>query len=92
MSDATRMYAVPLAAHEMFGVDVGSICWGECGKGSIGGIDLGEDSAIPCFEAECPYLDKQMDKPSGTVEFGGEEQPVYLRRINAARARGEVTP
>lgn len=83
-----RLYAVPLSAHRAVGVDIGPICWGSCGKGAIGAINLDNDSAIPCREAECPHLVKQMDTPMGTVPLspGGREEPVYLRRIGTERS------
>ncbi len=86
----TVIYAVPIQAHEACGVDVGSICWGSCGKGSVGGIGLGEyGDAIPCTQVECPYLDKQMDKPFGTVPIdpdGTEEREVIIRKIRSVPA------
>jgi hypothetical protein len=80
------VYAVGIEAHESFGVDVGAICWGSCGKGSIGGIGMDEmGSAIPCFTAaaECPHHVKDSG-PFGTIDhLGGEEMTVVLRRIQS---------
>jgi hypothetical protein len=88
MSESKRetIYALSLQGHEAIGVDIGGICWGSCGKGAIGAIDLGENGeAIPCCHvaAECPNLDKEMGKPFGTIEFNGREYDVILRKLRA---------
>ncbi len=81
----TRLYALPLAAHTALGVDVGSICWGSCGKGLVAGINLGEGrgDAIPCNRpaAECPAFDAEMPEPCGTVEYRDRQYEIVLRRI-----------
>jgi hypothetical protein len=59
-------------------------CLGKgCGKGIMGAIDIGVyGSGIPCRQADCPYLDREMDQPMGIVagpcSTGG---PVYLRKL-----------
>ena len=52
-------------------------CWGSCGHGIVGAVDLGPCAAVCCREEECPHLDKQMDMAMGAV--GGE--PVVLRKL-----------
>lgn len=85
-----RIYVIPLGPHAGVGVDVGSICWGSCGKGLMGGIDLGEyGGAIPCDEEDCPYLDKQMDAPLGEAEYNGHQYELVLRKLRAARVTEE---
>jgi hypothetical protein len=80
------IYVVPIGAHKAIGVDVGAICWGSCGNGFIGGVDLDSDSGIPCDMpvAECPHHDRDAAEPCGSIEERGEERPVYLRRLRAA--------
>ena len=96
MSD--RIYALPLHAHKAHGIDVSKICWGSCGKGSIGAISLGSDEAIPCVypAAECPAFEKEMGTPCGTVDFNGREYEIVLRKLAAPRspsdASKETTP
>jgi hypothetical protein len=80
----TRLYALPLRAHERLGIDVGSICWGSCGRGSVGSINLDRDEAIPCSEpaSGCPQHDQDSERPYGTVQDGmGRECVVFLRRL-----------
>jgi hypothetical protein len=55
-------------------------CFGECKKIILGAIFdplLGEVGV--CRTAECPYMEKQMDEPFGTVM--GE--PVYIRKLKS---------
>jgi hypothetical protein len=86
-----RLYVIPVEAHDLVGVKVGAICWGECGKGLVGGIGLGrgDGSAIPCAEEVCPYLDRQMSEPMGTVEWNGREYAMVLRKIHGTRNQVE---
>lgn len=81
----STMYAVPIEAHEAKGMRVADWCWGSCGHGLIGGIDLGErrGSAIPCATkaADCPHFDAETEKPWGTVEDERQTHTVYLRRL-----------
>ena len=83
---AETLYALPLAPHKANGVDIGSICWGSCGRGLVGGLGLGDyGEAIPCAtpSGECPHFEKEMPKPMGTIEFNGREYTVILRKISA---------
>jgi hypothetical protein len=87
------IYAVPIEAHDACGIDVGAICWGSCGKGSIGGIGLDDmGSGIPCVHppAECPHHAKDSG-PFGTIEDGGEETTIVLRRLRAPSAEAAPT-
>jgi len=44
-------------------------CWGSCGGGLAGAVDLGEyGGAVCCRRASCPHLDRQMDEPMGDVQ------------------------
>jgi len=86
MSEGT-VYAISLPGHRKIGVDIGSICWGSCGKGAIGAINLGDwGEAIPCVHpsGECPNFDKEQSRPCGTVDFNGKEWDVVIRRLRAA--------
>jgi hypothetical protein len=81
----TKLYALPLVAHDRVGVKVSSICWGSCGHGLIGGIVLGDlGEAIPCAQPadRCPAFVEELPHPWGTVHDGQDpERPVYLRKI-----------
>ena len=62
---------------------IGEWCWGSCGNGLIGALDLGEGiTAIGCHEDECPHLDRQMDEPFGSLDG----RDVILRKLK------DVTP
>lgn len=52
-------------------------CWGACGFGQIGAIDIGPTAAIICQEVECPHLDRQMDESMGEVDG----RPVFMRKL-----------
>jgi hypothetical protein len=52
-------------------------CWGSCGYGQIGAIDIGPVHVIVCRQETCPHLDKQMDEPM--AEFMGDD--LYLRKL-----------
>ena len=54
-------------------------CWGACGHGLIGAVDLGPCEAIMCPHSPCPHLDREMTEPMGTIERDGE--PIYLRKL-----------
>ena len=59
-------------------------CWGSCGKGLIGSINLCEGvDAIACAQAECPHLDKDDTEPGGTVQWPDDGEPceVWLRKL-----------
>ncbi len=63
-------------------------CWGTCGKGLIGSIEIAPGlAAIPCAQpAEgCPHLDKDDTEPFGTSSFPGmvDDGPyeVWLRKL-----------
>lgn len=76
MSEAKKLWAVPFPIQKD---QISAWCWGSgCGKGRIGAIDLGGLSAVPCVEASCPFLDKEMDEPMGTLDDGSD---VYLRKL-----------
>jgi hypothetical protein len=90
--DTKRIYAISLRGHDKIGVKIANICWGSCGKGNIGAINLGEyGEAIPCSTpaAECPNLDKEMGTPVGTVELNGQEYEVVIRRLRALDRAGK---
>ena len=76
MSDERKLWVVPFSIQQE---QISAWCWGKgCGKGLIGVIDLGMYTAVPCREAECPYLDREMDEPMGEDSDG---VPVYLRKL-----------
>lgn len=54
-------------------------CWGSCGAGQCGAIDIGPAHVIVCREPakDCPHLDKEMDEPM--AEFMGED--LFLRKL-----------
>lgn len=85
MTTSTKLSVLPLEAHKRNGVDVGAICWGSCGKGLVGGTDLGNgDVAIPCATPanKCPAFDAETSEPWGTVNDGQDpNRVVYLRKI-----------
>ena len=58
-------------------------CFGSCGKIIVGTIEIPMDDwilmALPCREAQCPALDRQMEEPIGELPETGE--PVYLRKL-----------
>ena len=64
-------------------------CWGSCGKGLVGSIQLAPGlAAIPCAQPgeACPHLDKDDTEPFGTSSFPscGDDGPyeVWLRKLN----------
>ena len=90
MSKRPRVFAVMLEGHKQIGVDIGAICWGSCGKGAIGAINMQEwGEAIPCVvpARECPNLDRDQRDSCGTVEFKGQEYAVVLRKLKACATR-----
>ena len=61
-------------------------CWGSCGKGAIASINLGDGIvAMPCFETECPHLDRDDTEPAGEGNFPGivDDDPyeIWLRKL-----------
>ena len=52
-------------------------CWGVCGHGQIGAIDIGETYVIVCNEPLCLHLDKQTDEPLCEVDG----RPLFLRKL-----------
>jgi hypothetical protein len=54
-------------------------CWGSCGKGLVGMIELGPYVAIGCREEVCPHVEKQATESCGTLER--EDEPVFLRKL-----------
>jgi hypothetical protein len=83
-ADLPRLYAVPLDA---CGFNAAKVCWGSCGQGIVGGINLEKyGEAIPCSvpAAQCPHFEREMAEPYGTVDDGrNPERPVYLRKLTA---------
>lgn len=53
-------------------------CWGECGGGLCGCIDIGPAHVVPCNDAHCPHLDKQMDESIGE----SQGRPLFLRKLH----------
>jgi hypothetical protein len=86
-AETLKLYVIPLQAHEAIGLRIAEVCWGSCGNGLIGGVDLGnQGEAIPCITpaAQCPAFDEEMSEPWGTVPDGRDpERPVYLRKLRA---------
>ena len=71
-----KVFAVPFPLQSE---QIKAWCWGEgCGKGSIGAMVLDGNELLPCTVVECPHLDRQMDRPFGTLDDGSE---VYLRKL-----------
>ena len=64
----TTIYLVPWTVQKF----AGDICWGSCGKGQVGaiGIDVwgGTIECIPCREAECPHVEREMEWPGADVD------------------------
>jgi hypothetical protein len=79
VTDPRPLFAV---VFEMQKAQIEAWCWGECGHGVCGAIDLGPCTAVPCNLEECPHLDREMTEPMGTVQG----RAVYLRKLQ------EVTP
>jgi len=73
---AAKLYAVLFEYQQE---QIKAWCWGSCGAGHIGAVDLGSATAITCAEADCPHLEKQLDEPMG--ELG--DTPVFLRKLEA---------
>jgi hypothetical protein len=68
VGETAKLYIIPLLAHEKVGVKIADICWGSCGKGLVGAINLDNETA----------------EPWGTVPDGRDpERPVYLRKLKA---------
>ena len=61
--------------------EITKYCFGECKKIVLGAIDGGDGigTLIPCKEADCPFLEKQMETSIGSSNIDGE--PVYLRKL-----------
>jgi hypothetical protein len=65
-------------------------CWGTCGKGGLGSINLGSRDAIPCYQAECPHRANDDMGPMGTVghpDLDGERE-VWLRELEPIEKGG----
>lgn len=72
---APVLYAILVPVQQ---AQVEAWCWGNgCGKGLVGGIDLGVCAAIPCDQDVCPHVDRQMEEPWGEVDG----RQVYLRKL-----------
>ncbi|MFJ9451457.1 hypothetical protein [Herbaspirillum sp. NPDC101397] len=58
-------------------------CFGDCGKISIAGAieDPQTGGLAVCCEAQCPWLQGEMDEPYGTTMSFGKEHAIYLRAI-----------
>ena len=69
-----KLYAVPFPIQE---AQIKAWCWGSCGHGQVGALDLDVCLAVVCSQDECPHLDKQMDEAMG--ESHGAD--VYLRKL-----------
>ncbi|HQR17706.1 MAG TPA: hypothetical protein PK948_05030 [Gemmatimonadales bacterium] len=87
-----RLFAIPLGQ----GPWVSGVCWTSCGKGLIGGIDLGPGgAAIPCATpaSECPHFVKEQDgEPFATIDDGDDPaRPIWLRAISE-KPREFTTP
>ena len=55
-------------------------CFGDCGKISLGVIDLGDGIfGLPCAEAICPYVERTMEEPCGTVE--ATQVSLFMRKL-----------
>jgi len=83
VSTPTTIYALVLGLQEP---EITKHCFGDCGKGLLAGLmdpDLG--ALIPCAQAECPHLEKQMDESLWTTVEG---HSVYLRRLKPIQQEG----
>ena len=61
---------------------VASLCWGSCGKGCVGAVDIQIDAdhgvaCIPCREVVCPHVEREVECPE--MELHGD--PVTLRKV-----------
>ena len=77
----SRLYLISFP-HQQAQID--AWCWGSCGCGILGGIELPDGPAcVPCDRADCPHLEKE-------VELGAADddpETVYVLRKLA-----EVSP
>ena len=79
----SKLYVVPFL--ESTKEQIGEWCWGSCGHGIVGGIQLDASViGIACRHEPCPHLDKEMTESCGDV--GGE--PVYLRKLAGMPGKG----
>jgi hypothetical protein len=53
-------------------------CWGSCGHGVVGALDLGVCAAVMCHHSPCPHLDREMTEPMTKTDDG---EPVFLRKL-----------
>ena len=56
-------------------------CFGDCGKAILGAVidkQYGEIAVCHQLPADCPYIDKQMLEPIGTVSSG---EKIILRKL-----------
>lgn len=68
---------------------ISELCWGSCGKGIVGAIDIQIDAdrgvaCIPCREATCPHVEREVECPE--LEVHGDQ--VTLRKVKIP----EVSP
>ena len=58
-------------------------CFGDCGRIILGGVDGGDDLGLLLVcrtpAAECPHMDREMDKPIRDVQG----DPIFLRKLKA---------
>lgn len=77
-----KLYVIPIQPHEHAGINVADICWGSCGRGIVGGVDIGGASCIPCRTeaAECPHFEREVDSET---DLDGDR--LFLRKLRARR-------
>lgn len=75
----STIYALPIMAKEPMKSLIQSLCFGSCGKISLGGA-INSDTAGPCFvccEEKCPYSKEEVG-PIGTSEITGDEVMIRI--------------
>ena len=70
----TRLYLISFP-HQRAQID--AWCWGSCGHGLVGAIELPNGTAcVPCDRADCPHLEKEVEL--GTAD--DDPETVYVLR------------
>ena len=52
MAKTETIYAINAALQSEL---VNKHCFGDCGKISVGGLDVNNTACVPCVEKDCPY-------------------------------------
>lgn len=77
MNDDKKCFITVWALQEK---EINEYCFKQCGKVIFGlVVDEQLGGLSHCYETHCPFLDKEMDEPFGTLASLGTE--VYLRKL-----------